>query len=87
MSYSKEKTYYYLTIEGWVTGDSKLDTGKLVKGENPKSYIAKYIYQEEFSSPFDKNPIMKADCLEVIDEELHKQLISKYGHCPKYIST
>lgn len=85
MSYSKEKTYWYLTEEGWICGDSHYDTGGIHEKAVPKIFVAEYLYSENYSSPFDKNPIKKTVCLKVLDEDKHNRLIKKYGECPKYI--
>ncbi len=83
MSYSKEKREWYLTLEGWKEGDFYYDTGGVTRGSVPDVFVAKYEYIEEFSSAFDKNPILKVSCIEIIDEKLHDELLKRFGNCPR----
>jgi hypothetical protein len=85
MSFSKEWCIWYLTESGWVGGTYKCDTGTLYSKGGPKEYVAKYIYREEFSSPFDKNPIKRVECLEVVDSKRRDILIEQFGSCPNLI--
>lgn len=83
MSYSKEIKIWYLTEEGWL---GEIDRSILHNEHSKihqKEYAAKYHYIEEYSSMFDRRPIIKTVCVEIHNDSLRSYLISIYGECPK----
>ncbi|WP_281980731.1 hypothetical protein [Tenacibaculum mesophilum] len=82
MSATNEYTYWHLTPNGWVSGDSKTDFGKRIQKKEPNDTVLTILYKEYQASHFSKMEITQERTFEIKDKDQIAKLEEEFPFKP-----